>query len=363
MAPENRFRVQTNPAAAPDTIPALRQPCAAPIWLDSRHKIQFARTMKSFPVVLLHLATILLASAASLPAGKPVPRLQAVPQPDHQLAFQRDGGEIARYHFAPTLHRPFLFPLVGPSGRALTRLGHPRDPEGHSHHNSVWVSHNDVNGVTFWGDRGTNAGRIIHQRIEEIDDGPDSAAVQSVNAWTAKDGKVLLQERRRTTVTLLPKGEWLLILDLLFEAKDREVTFGKTSFGLVGVRMAKTIGVNDGGGTIRNSEGAVDEKEVFWKPAKWVDYSGPVTGKVAEGVTLMDHPSNHNHPTVYHVRNDGWMGTALTFDAPRVLAPGKPLQLRYAIYVHADVPEREAIQKRWEEFAKAKPHEFKSGKK
>jgi hypothetical protein len=286
--------------------------------------------------------------------------MQAVPLPHHEVSFQRDGAEIARYYFDPSQNRPFVFPMIGPSGRSITRMGHPHDPETHSHHNSVWISHNDVNGVTFWGDHGTNVGKVIHQKIEELFDGDESAGIQSINAWTAKDGKVLIQERRRTTVEYLPNNEWMLVLDLVLEAKSPEVTFGKTSFGLVGVRMAKTIGVNDGGGTILNSEGAVNEKEAFWKPAKWVDYSGAIAGKITEGATLMDHPSNPNHPTVFHVRNDGWMGTALTFDAPRALKRGETLQLRYAVYIHSGMPTREVLEKRWAEFAKTKPFDFKA---
>jgi hypothetical protein len=167
-------------------------------------------------------------------------------------------------------------------------------------------------------------------------------------------------------VQLLANNEWLLITDLQFEAKDRDATFGKTPFGLVGVRMAKSIGVNDGGGTIRNSEGNVDEagpNGCFWKHAKWCDYSGPIFPGAAEGITLMDHPSNPNHPTVFHVRVDGWMGSALTFDAPRTLAPGKPLQLRYGFYVHSGAPAVSALQKRWDEFAATKPFDFTPRKK
>jgi len=32
------------------------------------------------------------------------------------------------------------------------------------------------------------------------------------------------------------------------KAVDWAVTLGKTPFGIIGVRMAKTIGINDGGG-------------------------------------------------------------------------------------------------------------------
>lgn len=305
--------------------------------------------MKAVPL----LALVLLAAATSPEKqSKPIAALQAVPQPYDQLSFQREGQEIARYHFGRDLRRPFVFPLVGPAGRSLTRMGHPRDPQTHSHHNSVWVAHNSVNGVSFWDDRAK--GHVVHQRVQSIEDeGGDVAAMTTVNHWVNEaDGKVLLRERRRTQVMLLGKGEWMLVLDLRLEPAAGAVTFGKTPFGLVGVRMAKTIGVNDGGGTIRNSEGGVDEKQVLWKRAKWVDYSGPIARDAVEGVTLMDHPSNPNHPTFFHVRNDGWMGTSLTYDAERVVEPGKPLVLCYGLYVHGGMPAPEQIGRRWEAFAK-----------
>jgi hypothetical protein len=83
---------------------------------------------------------------------KPVPLMQAIPQAHEQVTFERNALEIARYHYGADLKRPFVFPLIGPAGRSVTRMGHPRDPQTHSHHNSVWISHESVNGANFWGD-------------------------------------------------------------------------------------------------------------------------------------------------------------------------------------------------------------------
>jgi hypothetical protein len=312
----------------------------------------FASRFLPCPVSVL-AAFMALAPLPCAEAGepKPVPQMQVVPLPDHQVSFQRDGVEIARYHFGTDGFRPFVFPVIGPSGRALTRMGHPHDPETHSHHNSVWLSHQFVNGVNFWAD---NNGRIVQQRIEELADGPDhpdTASIQTLNAWMDKDGKPLINEHRRTSAQALENGEWVLVIDSQLEAAEGTVTLGQSPFGLIGVRMAKTIGVNDGGGTIRNSEGGVDEKGCFRLPARWVDYSGPVAAGVTEGITLMDHPGNPHHPEVFHVRNDGWMGVALTYQGALQIEPGKPLVVRYGLYIHSGMPPPEALQMRWETFA------------
>jgi hypothetical protein len=293
-----------------------------------------------------------LAAQENVTSGKPVPRMQVLPLPRGEASFECEGRELTRYLFDASQKRPFLYPLMGPAGRSVTRMGHPRDPHGHSHHNSVWISHHDVNGVDFWGDA-EGGGRIVQQRIVRLEDSPDEALLQAENHWIDGTNRVLLKETRSLRVRPLPEHEWLLILDLeLSPAGKESVTLGKTPFGLIGVRMAKTIGVHDGGGTIRNSAGQVNEQGVFWKPAQWVDYSGPVTPEVSEGITLMDHPANPQHPTVYHVRDDGWMGASATFAEARVIQPGEPLKLRYGLYIHAGVPPVEALQRQFAEFAK-----------
>jgi hypothetical protein len=312
-------------------------------------------SLVGLPALLL-VAGGLSSGAAPAPlTPRPIPRLLLVPQPYDQISFQRDGQEIARYHYGTNLPRPFLFPLIGPSGAVLTRLGHPHDPVGHSHHNSAWIAHHDVNGVTFWSDRGTNHGRIVHQRLEPLlDDAGEVASLAAHNAWLDRSNRVLLLERRQIVVSLLPQGEYWVVLDLEFSVpKGRgPVTFGQTSFGLAAVRMAKSLGVRDGGGRIRNSAGGVNEKEVFWQPARWVDYSGASTGSTIEGITLMDHPQNPQHPSPFHVRDDGWMGACLSQGGPVRVEENRPLRVRYGLYVHRGLPEPQALEARWVEFAR-----------
>src|SRR5687767_1381262 len=107
--------------------------------------------------------------------------MQVTPLPGDQAAIEWQGREISRYYFGKELRRPFLYPLIGPSGKSLTRMGHPRDPNGHSHHNSVWVSHHDVGGVGFWND--VTKGRIVHKRVTRYEDTDEEAIIEVNNAW------------------------------------------------------------------------------------------------------------------------------------------------------------------------------------
>lgn len=284
-----------------------------------------------------------------LPSAKPVPAMQALPLPLDQLSFEFKERELTRYYYGHDLQRPFLYPLNGPAGRSLTRMGHPRDQQSHKHHNSVWISHQNINGANFWEDVVTN--QIVHVELERIEDGEDQALLVVRNEWRS-GGVSLLSERRQVTVRHLGNGEWLMLLDMRLEAIKNPVTVGQTAFGFVGVRMAKTIGVRDGGGLIRNSQGGVNEAGCFRLPARWVDYSGPITSAAKEGITLMDHPSNFSHPTPFHVRDDGWMGASPTLAGARVISLENPLEMRYALYVHGSVPTAAKIEEVFELFAK-----------
>jgi hypothetical protein len=334
--------------------------------------------------LLVTLGAILAATAISatipaaetpLPDARPVPDMQVLPLPYDQAGFEHLGRELTRYHFGLELRRPYWYPIIGPGGRSLTRMNmpgdpgrsltqaaqpqdpnKPEDPSGHSHQTSVWISHKDVNGIDFWRDGGPIAGQIVHQPGREglqYEDGPPAASLLTLNHWNDPQGKTLIIERRRTTVKPGGEGSWWMIIDLQLEAPQRgQATLGKTPFGPLGVRMAKTIGVTDGGGRILNSEGHRNEAEAFRKPARWIDYSGPISNQESAGIVLMDHPANPRHPTPFMVRDNGWMGASLTLNEPLTIVPKEPLRLRYALWVHAGVPDAAELDRQWQAFAK-----------
>ncbi len=302
------------------------------------------------------------AFAAHAPAADFKPdRCEIVPLPDRQVSFRIDGVEKFRWHHDEQYPRPFFFPFNGPSGETLTRMGHP-GAQNHDHHRSVWFAHHDVNGCDFWGDprSGGRFGRIEQKLWLAYADGDSEALMATLAGWRDDSDKEVMEQETVAALIPLPNREHLLEIQLTFRppAKAEKVELGKTNFGFLAVRVAKTLSVHFGGGQIRNSEEQTGEPEIFGQRARWMDYSGPmVAGSgpgrrvMTEGVTYFDHPSNPRHPTKWHVREDGWMGASFCMDEGLTITPDAPLTLRYLLHSHAGDYKPAKADKAFQEFA------------
>jgi hypothetical protein len=159
----------------------------------------------------------------------------------------------------------------------------------------------------------------------------------------------------------LENNEHLLEIQITLRpgAGRETVTLDKSNFGLLAVRVAKSVSHHFGGGELTSSEGKRGEKAIFETTAAWVDYSGPVTSgtgpdrkTVVEGITFHDHPSNPRHPTPWHVRDDGWMGASFCQREPWTIEKAKPLVLRYLLHAHAGEVDPDKATHIAEDFAK-----------
>lgn len=294
--------------------------------------------------------TIVFLGACASPTTAAWPRAMIVPQPDDQLSFQVNGREVLRYHYGLQTPKPYFYPVIGPSGQPVTRLTHPHDPFTHNHHLSLWIGHQEVGGSNFWEHR-QSAARIVHDRIAKLDDG-DRAALTIHAKWLDAEKKPLLLDERVWTLTPRADGEFFLDLELKLTPVAPALTLGKTNFGMLAVRVAKMMGTIDGGGTITNSEGKVNEKELMpHRRARWCDYSGPVAPADVNGIALFDHPKNPNHPAYFHVRGDGWMGASLTQAEALEIRKDQPLVLRYRFWVHRGACDAKLVDAEWRRWA------------
>lgn len=289
---------------------------------------------------------------AAEPGG--LPRCEALPVAENQAVFQIDGLEKIRWHFGGQYPRPFFYPFIGPSGASLTRMGHPGAPN-HDHHRSIWFGHQDVAGVNFWTDE-TDA-RIRQKAWIAYRDGDDEAVMASTLGWYDGKGKQLIEQELVAALIPMGGGEHALEIQTTLRpvAPAKSIELGKTNFGLLAVRVAKTLSVHFGGGRLCDSEGRQGEPEIFGKQARWMDYSGAVAAgagagrkAVIEGVTYFDHPANPRYPTCWHVRADGWMGAAFCLQEGYTIQADAPLRLRYLLHAHRgpyDQAKAEAVQK------------------
>ena len=159
-----------------------------------------------------------------------LPLCQVVPQPDNQVSLQIDGKERVRWHFDHKYSRPFFYPLIGPSGETLTRMGHP-GAQNHDHHRSVWWAHAKVNGEDYWSEHGGT--QIRQKKWLAYVDGEDEAVMGSLSGWFSKKGEELLEQEMVASVRPGPEGELFLELQSTLTPKGNQVIFEQSNFCLL----------------------------------------------------------------------------------------------------------------------------------
>lgn len=294
------------------------------------------------------------------------PRAQVLPGPD-QLRFLIDGRELAIYHFGHGLPKPFVHPLRGPSGADLTRYGHPNPQSNHDHHRAIWFGHQFVRPIetagtgktaaptaewNFWEEPKPGSDvKIRHSRVLALEDSDSFAAAAVESLWWA-GGRALLKQTTIYTIVPLANSSHALDVQVRLDCVDsRMIELGKTNFGLMGVRVAKSISEQFGGGRLMNAEGRIGEPAIFGRNARWMDYHGQTGPNQEGGICYMDHPANPRHPTAWHVRRDGWMEAAFTLaDAWRVAAD-HPLELRYRLLAYSGQGNKPELDNAWQAFA------------
>jgi hypothetical protein len=262
-----------------------------------------------------------------------------------KIDFRVAGELFTSYHFDGKYARPFLYPIIGPGGKGVTRnypmADVPGETTDHKHHRSVWVAHGDVNGVDNWSEE-PGHGKTVHRTFTEKISGPVFGRISETSEWVDKDGNNVLDETRSITVYNLPDTGRLMDVKIVFHA-DKDVKFGDTKEGgILSVRVATSMD-GDKGGLITNSFGGITEAETWGKRAQWCDYSGPVDGRMV-GITIFDNPRNFRHPTYWHVRDYGLM-TANPFalsaykndpsaDGSHTWKAGESFSFAYRLYIH-----------------------------
>jgi len=310
-----------------------------------------------------------VAAAIVFPTGgagkEPSPAVTfSIQKTDHGVEILGN-GELWAAYVADGEFKPYVWPIIGPTGKPFTREWPMGPGEGekhdHPHQRSLWFTHGDVNGISFW-EEAPGRGKIVHREFVTLEGGA-KAVVVTRNDWVAPDGTVLLNDVRK--LLFYPLGENRVIdFAIRLSAVAPSVTFGDTKEGTFGLRVADSMTVDaKKGGKIVNSEGQED-KDAWGKKAKWVDYSGPVDGEIV-GIAVLNHPSSFRFPTYWHVRTYGlfaanpfgWHDFVGRSDVSGAytLGKGQSIELRYRVILHKGRTAEAKIPQLYEEYAAEPP--------
>lgn len=219
-------------------------------------------------------------------------------------------GKLFTEYITKGYNKPVLYPVIGPHGVSMTRNYPFKTVKGeatdHVHHASLWFTHGEVNGISFW-HNGEKTGKIIPTEVVRAEGGR-FASIVTKNNWNGPDGKTICTDRTAIRFFKTPKGTMISYGVTIF-ASEGDVKFGDTKEGSMGIRTHPNLrlsngkGVTTANGNALNSAGHKD-KQLWGKRAKWVDYWGKIDDHTV-GVAIFDHPNNPRHPTWWHARDYG----------------------------------------------------------
>jgi len=277
--------------------------------------------------------------------------------------------EINGKHFSDYIYegmsRPVLYPLLDAEGVNVTRHwplkeGMPDEEHDHPHHRSWWYAHGDINGHDFWSENKT-AGKTVHAKFLAIESGAKKGVIKSANNLMSQAGQRVASDERTLTF-YATKDQRVFDFSITMFASEGPLKFGDTKEGTLAIRLAETMRLKGkvGKGHIVNSEG-IRDADTWGKRAAWVDYYGPVEGKI-RGVAIFDHPSNPRHPTWWHVRDYGLFavnpfGLHDFEKKPKgsgdlIVPAGEKITFNYRFVIHAGDEKEGKVKEQFDQYAK-----------
>jgi hypothetical protein len=307
----------------------------------------------------------LLLVCVSMP--KSLPAAVTVEKSERGATVKIDGQPFTEY-LTQAGHEPALYPVIGPTGKPVTR-SYPFTPTGdtddHPHHQSLWMTHGDVNRIDFWGtnrndNKGDSGPHIKHREFLKVANAGETPEIITRNDWMNGDERICEDERKIVFGSGPDDSRWI-DCKITITATDGEVKFGDTKEGSFAVRVADSMRVEaKTGGKIVNSENQTDGA-AWGQPARWVDYTGPVDGETV-GIAILSHPKSFVPAPRWHVRTYGLFAANpfgkkdfpnpdSTEQGPLTLKKGESITLRYRVILHKGATNTMFLEQAFKEFA------------
>jgi hypothetical protein len=319
-----------------------------------------------FCLSFLFSATAFLASGAGV----------ELKRSGQQIDVLVDGKPFTTYYFDPAIAKPYLMPLRTASGAVVTRgfpvrndvsAGDPKASSFEPHQRPLYFGHGDIDGLDFWqeevfdkfySDHGHQSyGHVVLKSVEEPSQKGETASIRAHYTLNDPHNRVIGEETQSFTFA---GNAGIRIIDCEIEltATAGPLDLGDTKEGTFAIRLAPELSAPHV--TMINSAGAQGEKEIWGKPAEWVDYSGTIGGQKV-GVAIFDSPKSFRHPTTWHARAYG-LFAANPFglreftrdfdkDGSWAIPEGKSTRFRYRVVIHEGDFGPDQLKQAYEQYA------------
>lgn len=279
----------------------------------------------------------------------------------------RIDGQLFTEYVGKGAQRPYLYPVIGPSGANLTRP-YPMEEGGakdHPHHRSFWFAHGAVNGVDFWAD-GAKHGRQEHQSVSDLRVAGNQASFTTTTRCVDAADKPVYDDHRQIAIAARADGSRVVDFTIHLKAAHGPIVFGDTKEGTFALRLCPSLTIDgaEGKGSLLSSDGKKDGA-VWGKRAEWVSAFGPDPKGEPVTITIFDHPTNLRHPTWWHARTYG-LFAANPFGkhdfeklddktaGDHKLDSGGVLTLRYRVLIQPGEPDQAKLRSEFEAFSATK---------
>jgi hypothetical protein len=296
----------------------------------------------------------------------PGPKVELV-QGQDKIDVKIGGKHFTTYQYRDELTKPVLWPVYSSSGIQINR-SYPfakveGESEDHPHHQGVFFTYGDINGVDYWGNPNSPP-KIKLVEVTEVKSG-EEGKISAIHHWTNKEGKVVLKEKR-DMVFSGGVDMYSIDFDMLLTAQDDKVVFNDTKEGMFAIRVAPWLR-EDKNNTCEylNSEGQRKSKECWGRRARWVRLEGEKDNKKA-GVVILVHPVTVNYPVYWHARGYGLFSCnplgQHTFQKSRgeanpqpfnlTLKKGESARFKFRMVFYEGSPTVSRLEQMFEEFTK-----------
>lgn len=297
-------------------------------------------------------------------------------QTGNRIEVKVAGKPFTTYYFGSDVAKSYLMPLQTASGLVISRpfpngndasKGDPKASSFEPHQRPLYFAHGDIDGLNFWaesafakyyGGHSRQAyGHMADPKIEQVGSGASPGQILANFALEDGNGRIIGNETQRFTFSGDDRAR-VIDCEFVLHANDGPITMGDTKEGTFGIRLGDDLSAPRG--QMSNSQGGHGEKEIWGKPADWVNYTGKVSGHDV-GILVFDHPKSFRHPTTWHARAYGLLAAnpfglrEFTADPNKdgswTIPEGNSLTFRYRVLIYDGDMSPAAIAKAYAQYA------------